>query len=264
MKKGRQTFALIERHLTSYKALLGGQNDDDLGDFEFDNLVKIMLNSLPATDWVPPLMRYFERFAFTNLMEFLRKLDAKFSADWISGKTPTDRIEAMTDLLKVIDAATNSADVLTSTAFDFDSAGFLRVLSGPIYGRRFSRYVTLKLDYFYQNHDQKMHFDLLSVEHILPQNPANTSQWVKDFTDEERELWTDRLGNLVLITRGKNSSQGRLDYLDKVKNYFKKNIDTCPNSLRVLNQHSSWSIGDLKENHDHVMKEIKKRYGIPA
>lgn len=264
LKKGKETFALIEQHLANYKTLLSGQNDDELGNFEFDNLVKIMLNSLPATDWVPPLMRYFERFAFNNLMEFLRKLDAKFSADWISGKTPTDRIEAMTDLLKVIDAAQKSEDVFSSKVFDFDAAGFLRVLNGPIYGRRFSRYITLKLDFFYQNHDQKMHFDLLSVEHILPQNPTDTSQWVKDFTQEERELWTDRLGNLVLITRGKNSSQGRLDYVDKVKNYFKKNIDTCPNSLRVLNQHSSWNINDLQGNHDHVMKEIKKRYGISA
>lgn len=27
---------------------------------------------------------------------------------------------------------------------------------------------------------------IVTVEHVLPQNPAVTSQWVRDFTDDER------------------------------------------------------------------------------
>lgn len=37
------------------------------------------------------------------------------------------------------------------------------------------------------------------VEHILPQNPDPSSQWVKDFSEEERERYTHSLANLTLL-----------------------------------------------------------------
>ncbi len=39
----------------------------------------------------------------------------------------------------------------------------------------------------------------LHVEHILPQNPDPSSQWVKDFSEEERGLYTHSLANLTLL-----------------------------------------------------------------
>ena len=87
---------------------------------------------------------------------------------------------------------------------------------------------------------------------------------MKDFSDDERAEWTDRLGNLVLITRRKNSSQGRLDYEEKRKRYFDKCIDTCPNSLRVLRQNDKWTPVELKQNHETVLKMLRDRYGVAA
>jgi len=73
---------------------------------------------------------------------------------------------------------------------------------------------------------------------------------------------THKLGNLVLITRRKNSSQGRLDYQDKKKRYFEKCIDTCPNSLRVLHQNDKWTLEELKQNYETVLKGLREHYGI--
>ena len=262
LHKGKDTFALIEKYLNHYKTLLDGQNYDEIGNFEFDNLIKVMLTGLPATDWMPPLLRYFDKFRYERLLEFLKKLDNKFSADWVVQYTPTDRIEAMNDIIKKIDFVNTEDDVFDSGCFDTDKDSFLRVLDGPVYGKRFARYLLLKLDYYYQNHDQKMHFETLSVEHILPQNPTESSQWVKEFNTELREEWTHKLGNLVLITRRKNTSQGRLDFTEKVKKYFEKNIDTCPNSLRVLTKYDQWTLAELKENHSTILNKIQEQYGI--
>ena len=260
--KGKDTFALIEKYLNHYKTLLDGQNYDEIGNFEFDNLIKVMRTGLPATDWMPPLLRYFDKFSYERLLEFLKKLDNKFSADWVVQYTPTDRIEAMNDIIKKIDFANTEDDVFDSGCFDINKDSFLRVLDGPVYGKRFARYLLLKLDYYYQNHDQKMHFETLSVEHILPQNPAENSQWVKEFNTELQDEWTHKLGNLVLITMRKNTSQGRLDFTEKVKKYFEKNIDTCPNSLRVLTKYDQWTLAELKENHSTILNKIQERYGI--
>ncbi|MTV50522.1 DUF262 domain-containing protein [Heliobacillus mobilis] len=263
LRKGRETFELIERYLSHYRTLLGGQNYDETGQsFAFDNLVKVMQTGLPATDWMPPLLRYYNKFGYSNLLVFLQKLDNKFSADWIGQYAPTDRIEAMNRVLKVIDDAASEQDVFNSGCFDIDRDAFVRVLDGPVYGRRFAKYILLKLDYLYQNHDQRMHFETLSVEHVLPQNPDGASQWVKDFTPSEREEWVNRLGNLVLITRRKNTSQGRMDYLDKKKRYFDKCIDTCPNSLRVLRTYDRWTPAELLQNHRVVLNAVLKHYGV--
>ncbi len=263
LKKGKETFLLVERYLNHYKTLLGGKNNyDETDSFEFDNLVKVMLFGLPATDWVPPLLRYFDKFDYDYIMDFLRKLDNKFTADWIGQKYPTERIEAMNTVIKVIDKANSCQDVLNSDCFAFDIDSFINIIDAPIYGKRFVKYILLKLEYLFQNHDHKMQFETLSVEHILPQAPKAGSQWLEDFTETQRNEWTHRLGNLVLITRRKNAAQSNKDYSEKVNNYFGKNIDTCPNSIRVLNTYPQWTPVELLDNHTLVINKIKDHYGV--
>ena len=264
LKKGKETFLLIERYLKHYNAITGGANYDETDEsFKFDNLVKVMMIGLPSTDWIPPLLRYFDRFGYTRLLEFLVKLDNKFSADWIVQLTPTERIEKMSEVIRVVESAKNPQEVLSNTCFAFDTKTLVANLNGAVYGRRFTRYLLLKLDYIYHDHAHRMAFETLSVEHILPQNPISDGRWCRDFTDEEREMWTHRLGNLVLITRTKNASQGRLDYKEKKAKYFAGSINTCSNSLRVL-QNKVWTPAELEENHEVVIRDLGKRYGVPT
>ncbi|MEA2059627.1 MAG: HNH endonuclease family protein [Thermodesulfobacteriota bacterium] len=221
-----------------------------------------MLSGLPSTDWVPPLLRYYEKFDYNKIMDFLVLLDNKFSADWIVQYTPTMRIEKMNQLIRIIDGASSSDEVLGGDGFQIDKDSFKRAIDSAVYGRRFTRYLLLKLDYLYHDDSHKMSIEALSVEHILPQNPSEGSQWVQDFTDEQRKEWTDRLGNLVLISTRKNTSQGRLDYSDKKARYFQKRISTCPNSLRVLNNYNQWTMVELKENHIEVLNKLNQHYGV--
>lgn len=263
LKKGKETFELVDRYLKYYDQLLGGGNYDHTGSsFEFDNLIKVMLTGLPSTDWLPPLMRYFDRFRYQRLLEFLIKLDNQLSCDWIAQLSPTARIERMNDVIRSIEAF-NTADEFfeKQTVFDLDESAFNREANAAVYGRRFTRYLLLKLDYLYADHSQRMSLEFLSVEHVLPQTPKSDSQWCKDFTPEQRAEWTDRLGNLVLITTKKNTSQGRSDYTEKKSKYFKKRISTCPNSLRVL-EHNQWTPSELEENHRTVLDKLKQHYGF--
>ncbi len=262
LKKGKDTFQLIDGYLKHYNELFSGTNYDQTGGtFQFDNLLKVMLTGLPSTDWIPPLLRYYDRFKHDRLLEFLTQLDNKFSADWIAQYAPTDRIENMNQVIRVIEAAGNPGDVLQNMCFAIDGAGFKRNAETSVYGRRFTRYLLIKLDYFYQDHAHRMAFESLSVEHVLPQNPAEDSQWRKDFTDAQRQEWTDRLGNLVLITTNKNTSQGNSDYELKKTKYFAKKINTCPNSLRVL-KNAKWTPAELTANHAEVLFKIRQHYGI--
>jgi hypothetical protein len=102
----------------------------------------------------------------------------------------------------------------------------------------------------------------ISIEHILPQTPLQTSQWCIDFDDSKRWFWTDKLGNLVLISRKKNSSQGRYDYINKKEKYFKNNIELFANSVRVLTQNNEWKEDNIKKNHKEVILKLASSYGF--
>ncbi|ADU80667.1 DUF262 domain-containing protein [Helicobacter pylori] len=62
------------------------------------------------------------------------------------------------------------------------------------------------------------------IEHILPQNPDPSSQWVKDFSEEERELYTHSLANLTLLGGTKNTKASNLDFKEKKKIYMGEEI----------------------------------------
>lgn len=256
LDRGRATFEIVERYLGHYKRLIGGSNHALTGSFEFDNLVRVMLRGLRTTDWVPPLLRYYEKFEGELLVQFLQAVNRKVAGDLIARRTPTDRIEAMNGVIKLVEQSARAADVLASDVYSFEEEGFLLGIGGDVYRRQYDRYLLLMLDYLCASHDHKMHFETLSVEHILPQHPSEDSQWVRDFTDARREEWVDKLGNLVIITRRKNASQGRLDYSDKRERYFAESIDTCPNSLRVLHRYDAWTPEQLQDNHRTVLEKL--------
>ena len=262
LKKGKETFEFIEKYLKSYDKIFGGGNYDETGNtFQYDNLLKVMLTGLPSNDWMPPLLCYFEKFKHEMGMEFLTKLNNKFSADWISQYSPTKRIANMNQIISIIESKSSCEDVLSDKCFDIDSESFKRVVESAVYGRRFTRFLLLMLDYYYQDHSHQMSIETLSVEHILPQNPKADSLWKKIFSEEERAEWTDRLGNLVMITSRKNSSQGRLDYKEKRDRYFEKRITTCPNSLRLLHN-NQWTPLEVAANQDEVTKKIYANYAV--
>ncbi|WRF09965.1 DUF262 domain-containing protein [Helicobacter pylori] len=58
------------------------------------------------------------------------------------------------------------------------------------------------------------------VEHILPQKPDLSSQWVKDFSEEERGLYTHSLANLTLLGGKKNTQASNLDFKEKKEIYM--------------------------------------------
>ena len=65
---------------------------------------------------------------------------------------------------------------------------------------------------------------------------------------------------MTLISRRKNASQSNLDYAVKKEKYFKGNIELFSNSVRVYNQYNSWTMNDLKKNHDEVVDKISNKY----
>lgn len=106
------------------------------------------------------------------------------------------------------------------------------------------------------------------VEHILPQNPDPSSQWVKDFSEEERELYTHSLANLTLLGGNKNSQASNLDFKDKKKIYMGEEIKlnkkkpfkvmTCYKmTIDIAHHYTEWTPKSLEKRKEELIQIIE-------
>lgn len=270
---GADTFDFVKVYKEHNNKLFSGNNFDITNNWAFDNLISLLLDTALSDIWVPPLLAYREKFGDERIYDFLVKLDNKFSGDWITRETPTTRIEAMNSIIKEIEVYSKNDlskeekinQLFDSEVFNFNHSEFIYQLSeNTIYGRRFARYLLRKVDFLLDAplySERRNSYGTMSVEHVLPQNPKENSQWLIDFTNEQREELTHKLGNLVLISRRKNSGQGRLDFANKKIKYFTNSIESFPNSLRIM-QKSNWLPEDIESNHKKLVNVLKQHYGI--
>ncbi|WRG39705.1 DUF262 domain-containing protein [Helicobacter pylori] len=112
----------------------------------------------------------------------------------------------------------------------------------------------------------------LHVEHILPQQPGSSSQWVKDFSEEERGLYTHSLANLTLLGGKKNTkalSQAlNQDFKEKKEIYMGKTIAldnkktfrvmTCYKmTIDITHKYTEWTPTSLEKRKEELIKRIE-------
>ena len=261
LRRGRNTFELLYSYYHTYQEVFDTDHSVVTGDYEITNYLKLMETGFGADYWIAPVLDYYRKYRRRGFVAFLKALDRKLSADWITAATPTVRMENVNAILREIEASQDSAALLQSKTFTINKSDFERVINGDIYGRSFAKYLLLKLDLIYRGSSTPMIPQAIaSIEHILPRNPSADSQWVKDFSAAEREEWTNKLGNLVLISRRKNTAQGNRDYVEKKEKYFERNIEMFPNSIRIYQNYPEWKLSDLKKNHSDVVTELLNVY----
>ncbi|GAA7188767.1 DUF262 domain-containing protein [Helicobacter pylori] len=106
------------------------------------------------------------------------------------------------------------------------------------------------------------------VEHILPQKPDPSSQWMKDFSEEERELYTHSLANLTLLGGTKNAQASNLDFKDKQKIYMGEEIKlnkkkpskvmTCYKmTIDIAHKYTEWTPKSLEKRKEELIKIIE-------
>lgn len=255
LEMGKETIGLLMTYDEIYDEIIELQNLNLSN--EYKNLITIMKIGLPSEDWIPPLLHYYKKFKMERLVDFLRKLEYKFSGDWICQQSPTFRIEAMNRILSAIEKteSRNLDNLLNDkNLFGIDKAFYMQIIGGEVYKRRFARYLLLKLEYLMG--DNTVHlsgYKNISVEHILPQNPKDDSKWVEDFTENERDYWTHRIANLVLISMKKNSKLSNLDFEEKKERYLKQRIDAFHGNKVFIEQNSVWIPAILEKRQEEVM-----------
>lgn len=100
----------------------------------------------------------------------------------------------------------------------------------------------------------------VTVEHVSPQNPSAESEWLTWFpTLEERENYTHRLGNLVLLSRSKNSQAGNYDFKRKKEEYFtsKTGVANFALTTQVLME-KEWTYEVIEKRQKQLIDKLKE------
>jgi hypothetical protein len=182
------------------------------------------LNQLDNADWVPPAISYLRDVdrASTDVARFLADLERLSASILIRRHDVTRRVERYGRVLDAIERGRDPFAEGSPLQLDADERAETRArLDDEIYTvTRVRLYVLLRLDSALSSGGATYDHPLITVEHVLPQNPKDQSAWRTDFADEDRRYWVHRLANLLLLTRRKNSEAGNLEFDPKKASYF--------------------------------------------
>ena len=254
LKKGKNTIDFLIELDGIYDKIID-LNDENLSN-EYKNLVTIMKLGLHSDEWIPTVLSYFLKFEYYNLDEFIKKLEYKFIGDLMSNVSPSKRRENLNNIIKTIEIVSKeNIDILFENRelFDIDKNIFRKNINGDIYGKKYTKYLLLKMEYLMNDNSVYLsNYKEISIEHVLPQNPLKKSHWRRDFTEEQRKHWTNKLSNLVLISNKKNVKLANLDFKKKKEEYLKNRMDVFNSSKIFLDKSSKWDETNLR-NRQNIM-----------
>lgn len=185
------------------------------------------LRRIDNVDWIPPAMLFMYKYQddVAQLKRFYRALERLAASMFIRRADINDRISRYGKLIQAIEDGVDLwAEDSPLMLSEDERRKTLESLGGEIYTghKRVRTYVMLRLDSFLSDKAAVYDRSVLTVEHVLPQTVRSGSYWERTWPDEStRKKWVHCMGNLVLLSRRKNSEAQNYDFDVKKEKYFK-------------------------------------------
>ena len=217
---------VLDQYDDVYKRILGLTDEGGDGAQKFRVYLQ-HLRRLDNVDWIPPALAFFYRSPndLDALGRFAKSLERLAYGLFIRRANINERINRYAAVLRDIeqgDAIWHDEGALQ--LHTGEKTAILQILDGPIYTLpRVPGPLLLRLDSLLAGAGASYDYSIISIEHVLPQSPAEGSQWLKWFPDDEqRKGWTHRLANLVLLSTRKNARASNLEFGRKKTEYFQR------------------------------------------
>ncbi|GAA8800783.1 DUF262 domain-containing protein [Helicobacter pylori] len=217
-------------------------------------------------------------------IEALKKLLVKFCyQDWVAGKTRTTRKQTCCNIINALKEKKSVEDTASIVKEYLDDKNITQYFKENLRDDHlYEKYkksprsswlkpILILVEYFISDDPRPKRIQMdenLHVEHILPQKPDPSSQWVKDFSEEERERYTHSLANLTLLGGKKNTEALNLDFKDKKKIYMGEEIRlnkketfrvmTCYKmTIDIAHNYTEWTPKSLEKREKDLMSIIE-------
>ncbi len=215
-------------------------------------------------------------------IEALKELLVKFYyQDWVAGKTRTTRSQTCCNIINALKKKKNIDDIISIARKNLGEYSvtqhFKEKLRDSLVCKKqptknpWIKPILILVEYFMSDDPKPKRIQMdknLHVEHILPQKPTLSSQWAKDFSEEERELYTHSLANLTLLGGKRNTEASNFDFKDKKKIYMGEEISlskkkpfrvmTCYKmTIDIAHHYTEWTPKSLEKRKEELIKIIE-------
>ncbi len=222
-------------------------------------------------------------------IEALKELLVKFYyQDWVAGKTRSTRSQTCCNIINALKEKKSVEHIASIVKKYLDEKKITQhfkenLQDSNLYTKFYFingktpkknswlKPILILVEYFMSDDDRPKCIQMdtnLHVEHILPQNPDPSSQWVKDFSEEERERYTHSLANLTLLGGNKNTEASNLDFKDKKKIYMGEEIRlnkeetfkvmTCYKmTIDIAHHYTEWTPQSLEKREKELIEIIE-------
>ncbi len=212
-------------------------------------------------------------------IEALKELLVKFYYQhWVAGQAKSTREQTCCNIINALKEKKNIDDIISIARKNLDEYSVTqhfkeKLRDSLVYEKQptknpWIKPVLILVEYFMSDDPNPKRIQMdknLHVEHILPQKPTLSSQWAKDFSEEERELYTHSLANLTLLGGNKNSQASNLDFKDKKKIYMGEeirsrktktsNVMTCYKMTIDVAQYAEWTPKSLEKRKEELIQK---------
>lgn len=212
-----------------------GENSVDQN--KFSALITAMSGEFNSSEWKSCLLLFAEHHGHDGFMEFIYEIEKLYTHHALNGVRKDERFNDYIELLKVVEIS-NSVNVAEKFSIT-DKSLIEGLCQVDFYKTKISKYILVKLELLELEHDRIHAISAKSVEHIFPQNPKPESTWLTKCAEREPAEFVNKLGNLVLLSKSKNSSASNKEFDDKKKTYLEPKMSDYPRSLKIAS-FSEW------------------------
>ncbi|MFH1374388.1 MAG: DUF262 domain-containing HNH endonuclease family protein [bacterium] len=220
----------------------------------YRSLIHIMNAEFKASEWRACLLYFASRFGSKSFYEFCLGMEKVFLAQWVKAMRKDERYADYSKILALIESAKKPDDVLGGLSYDSDAIMQAAVVN-DLYSVGFGKYFLLRLELVTAEHDALHEFDAKSVEHVLPRNPEAEGYWADNHDLTKIDKYVNTIGNLVLLSKSKNSSARNFDFDKKKEKYLKDRVSDYPRSIQVLS-YEDWDRKTIKQRTVEAQKII--------
>lgn len=224
------------------------------------------LQRINNDDWIPPVLECFKTFHDEqSILKFLVDFERLVYGVFILRQYRDARVTRYGRILSHMERGLDLYDSSSPLQLTVrEKEDILTKLNEDVYRQgSFPKTLLLRLDSMMSDEGARYNLQVTTVEHVLPQNPQKESEWIKSFPDPDvREDWTHRLGNLVLLSRRKNSKASNWDFERKKQEYFQRSgVSTFALTTDVLKERE-WTLDVLKRRQSDLINIFKKGWRL--
>ena len=212
--------------------------------------------------WCPAAMRWLETRggSHADSVEFFRLLARKVWLLRIAGADQVEHERRFMGLATEIQRGQSLSQMKELEApSKLQRKARENLLSRTFYDKRYSRPVLRYLSDLLGSDPGEVSGDLVTIEHVLPRNPGERSNWAQVFGGvKEISNYAHRIGNLALLSFKDNQLVGNREYADK--------RDVLDNSGFVLSQDAAaaerWTPDHIDGRSERLVRFMFDHWGL--